>query len=198
MEKAPLASGYVELTRTRNDAARWLASKEIIADLLRSATELLPSDHNAARDCIMRASALLQPSKNARPIAPPRRRGGLTPRQVANIEQFIEKTLPAAITLADLRQVAGLSRGYLTRAFRASFGVSPGAFVRIKRMERAKSLMLTTTLPLSLIALECGFADQSHLSRVFRQITGSTPQRWRHENDLPQSVCMDQSQAEMG
>jgi AraC family transcriptional regulator len=43
----------------------------------------------------------------------------------------------------------------------------------------AKSLMLSTSMPLSEIALNCGMADQAHFTRIFRQSTGDTPARWR-------------------
>jgi transcriptional regulator GlxA family with amidase domain len=48
-----------------------------------------------------------------------------------------------------------------------------------RRMERAQGLMLTSNASLAHIALECGFADQAHLSRLFLQFTGESPASWR-------------------
>ncbi|WP_225890025.1 helix-turn-helix domain-containing protein [Indioceanicola profundi] len=50
-----------------------------------------------------------------------------------------------------------------------------------QRIERAKHLMLTTDEPLARIALDCGLADQSHLTRLFRTRVGMSPQSWRRE-----------------
>ncbi|WP_367571972.1 helix-turn-helix transcriptional regulator [Pseudorhizobium pelagicum] len=67
----------------------------------------------------------------------------------------------------------------LSAAFRVSFGTSPHDYICRRRIDQAKHLMITTETPLSEIALDCGFADQSHLSRVFRRLTGHTPAAWR-------------------
>jgi AraC-like DNA-binding protein len=65
------------------------------------------------------------------------------------------------------------------RAFRESFGCPPHAYLMRRRMECAQGLMLTTNTPLGQIALECGLADQSHLSRLFHKFVGETPAAWR-------------------
>ncbi|MDT4887607.1 HTH-type transcriptional activator RhaR [compost metagenome] len=63
--------------------------------------------------------------------------------------------------------------------------MSPHDWLLQMRVEKAKELMLRTSLNLSQIALDCGFADQSHFSRVFQKMTGLPPSRWRrfHQAD---------------
>jgi AraC family transcriptional regulator len=72
-----------------------------------------------------------------------------------------------------------LSTSYFSSAFKTSFGLSPHNYIVAQRVEFAKQLMLNTSAPLCEIALDCGLADQAHLSRVFRRLTGTTPSAWR-------------------
>jgi AraC-like DNA-binding protein len=60
-------------------------------------------------------------------------------------------------------------------------GVSAHRWLVLRRIERAKALMLTTQSPLSDIALEAGFSDQASFNRTFRQFVGISPGRWRRE-----------------
>ncbi|MCO7593806.1 MULTISPECIES: helix-turn-helix domain-containing protein [Pseudomonas] len=80
-----------------------------------------------------------------------------------------------------------MSRSYFTRAFKRSTGLSPHEWLMKLRIDKAKTLMTQSHLPLSQIGLECGFADQSHLSRVFLKQVGVAPASWRraqrHGND---------------
>jgi AraC-like DNA-binding protein len=78
-----------------------------------------------------------------------------------------------------LAKLVSLSPSYFCRAFKESFGETPHAFVIRRRVERARTLMLTTSESLSQIALACGLVDQAHLCRCFRQVTGMTPGAWR-------------------
>ncbi|MEM1309361.1 MAG: helix-turn-helix transcriptional regulator, partial [Cyanobacteria bacterium P01_H01_bin.153] len=58
-------------------------------------------------------------------------------------------------------------------------GVSPYRYLLQQRVERAKQLLEQRSLPISTIALDCGFANQTHLTKVFRQLTGITPKAYR-------------------
>jgi AraC family transcriptional regulator len=81
-------------------------------------------------------------------------------------------------TLGDLARRLGLHPVYLARAFRAHFGCSVGEYARRGRVARACD-RLASDQPLSEIALESGFHDQSHFSRVFRQYTAMSPGAYR-------------------
>jgi AraC-like DNA-binding protein len=106
------------------------------------------------------------------PVAQPRVpldkcRGGLAPWQIRCVLTHIEGHLSDNIHCEDLSELVNLSLSHFMRAFRDSFGCPPHAYVMKKRIERAQGLMLTTDSALGQIALECGLADQSHLSRLF-------------------------------
>jgi transcriptional regulator GlxA family with amidase domain len=107
---------------------------------------------------------------------------GLAPWQMLRVRDYVESTLSGAIDVACLARIAKLSASHFARAFRASFGATPAAYVVLRRVERAKSLMLETTEPLCRISLDCGFTDQSHLSRVFRRQVGQPPSQWRRRH----------------
>lgn len=68
---------------------------------------------------------------------------------------------------------------HLTRTFRKHYGCTPGAFIRFYRLKKAAALLAETNLPLAEIALESGFADQSHFTHHFRDAFGIPPGRFR-------------------
>jgi len=104
---------------------------------------------------------------------------GLTSAQERAVRDHVEEHLHERIPLDDLATVAGLSRCRFLRRFRRSTGTSPHDFVLDRRVARAQVLARRTGMPLSDIALRCGFADQSHLTRVFRARVGMPPGRFR-------------------
>jgi|HubBroStandDraft_1064217.scaffolds.fasta_scaffold41558_3 AraC family transcriptional regulator len=109
-------------------------------------------------------------------------RGGLAPWQKRAVRKHIDDRLPGPVRVGDLAKLISLSPSYFSRAFRASFGERPHDYIMRTRIERARTLMLTTPLSLSQIALACGLVDQAHLCRCFRQATGTTPGAWRHNH----------------
>jgi transcriptional regulator GlxA family with amidase domain len=70
----------------------------------------------------------------------------------------------------------------MPRAFKHSVGLSPMEYVVARRVERAKAMISGTRVPLAEVALACGFADQAHLNRRFRDAVGISPGRWRRSN----------------
>ncbi|HET7551174.1 MAG TPA: AraC family transcriptional regulator [Gemmatimonadaceae bacterium] len=83
------------------------------------------------------------------------------------------------LRIADLAAVAGVDPAHLARRFRAHYGTTAGAYLREIRVQRAADALVRSPAPLARIALDCGFADQSHFTRVFRTVHGVTPLRWR-------------------
>lgn len=80
-------------------------------------------------------------------------------------------------TAGELAEVAGMDRWSLARQFRAAFGTSPSRFRAMRRLDLAQRLMRQGSTQAE-AALEAGFADQSHLSRMFKRAYGLTPRQW--------------------
>jgi len=105
----------------------------------------------------------------------------MAPWRLARALALAEARLHEDVSLSDLAAAAGLSRFHFARAFRAATGQTPHAHLRRLRCDRAKTLMVSGGMTLSEIALACGFAHQAHFTTAFRQVTGTTPGRWRAE-----------------
>jgi AraC family transcriptional regulator len=95
------------------------------------------------------------------------------------VRAYIESHITGPLLVADLCALIQLSEAHFSRAFKRTFGKSPHAFLMSRRVELAAQYMLQTEASLSDIALRCGYADQPHLSKQFRQTTGYTPAAWR-------------------
>jgi AraC family transcriptional regulator len=107
--------------------------------------------------------------------------GGLAPWQERRALDMIRGDLAQPLTLAEIAEACGLSASYFSRAFRRSTGATPHAFLLQARVERAKVLLKRKDLLLAEVASACGFADQSHFTRVFARKIGLTPGAWRQE-----------------
>jgi AraC-like DNA-binding protein len=79
--------------------------------------------------------------------------------------------------LDELERVAGLDRWTLARRFRAAFGTSPRRFRTMRQLDRVRELM-RCGISLADAAQEAGFADQSHMTRMFKRAYGLSPSRW--------------------
>jgi AraC-like DNA-binding protein len=106
-------------------------------------------------------------------------RGGLPPRALRRVREFIETHLEENISIQTLATIAGLSKYHFARAFKQSEGTTPHGYLVQCRVRRAQDLLAATDLPLSEIALASGFADQSHCARRFREHVGVTPSSYR-------------------
>jgi AraC family transcriptional regulator len=104
---------------------------------------------------------------------------GLSRERLTRVYDYIEANLDDRLTLSALAGVACLSPYHFSRSFKQAVGVGPQRYVMHRRVERAKALMRRTNQPLALIAQEVGFADQSHLTAVFRREIGVTPGHFR-------------------
>ncbi|MNO96722.1 HTH-type transcriptional activator RhaR [compost metagenome] len=105
--------------------------------------------------------------------------GGLSAWQLRRVRELIATSLADGLSVDRLARECALSRSHFTRVFKRSMGMSPHDWLLRMRIERARELMLNSTLYLSEISLECGFSDQSHFSRVFLRLTGMSPANWR-------------------
>jgi AraC family transcriptional regulator len=145
-------------------------------------------DHEpAVHGTILKAASLLRRQIDPEVAqAASDRKEGLRAWQARKVRAYIDSHIAGPVLVADLCALVQLSEGHFSRTFRRTFGKSPHAFVIKSRVELAAQYMLQTEAPLSDIALQCGFTDQPHLCRHFRQITGHTPAAWRRERSTQQ------------
>jgi AraC-like DNA-binding protein len=80
-----------------------------------------------------------------------------------------------ALPLTPWARDRGLHLGSLSRGFRQVFGVTPVAYRLIQRTRGAMQSLRASSEPLSLVAQDCGFADQAHMSRAIRSLANTTP-----------------------
>jgi AraC-like DNA-binding protein len=99
---------------------------------------------------------------------------GKEPLAVRRAREYLEAHQAGQVTLAEIANVADLSPFHLLRVFRAALGLPPHAYLTQMRVARAKTL-LSLGMPISQVAFEAGFVDQSHLSRHFKRFVGVTP-----------------------
>ena len=121
---------------------------------------------------------LLKNYSNARSITE-NTNGGLSGYKINRVKEFIGANLEADLSLADIAEVADLSRFHFARAFRKSTGQTPQQYVTEQRIERAKYLLASEDLPIVEISLQTGFKNQSHFTALFRKYTKFTPKMWR-------------------
>lgn len=99
----------------------------------------------------------------------------LSTRDANRITAFIAANLHAPMRVSDLAALTSLQGGVFARAFRATFGRTPYAYVLDARVDAAACLLTTTRLPIADIATAVGFADQQHLTKAFRARFARTP-----------------------
>ncbi len=99
--------------------------------------------------------------------------------RLRRVTNFIESNADNPITLADLAREAGLSRMHFAAQFRKATGLRPHQYLLQRRVEKAKTLLATSSAPIAEVALSVGFSSQSHFTGVFKRLTNHTPLRWR-------------------
>ncbi|MFB4382293.1 AraC family transcriptional regulator [Agrobacterium sp. LR_9] len=99
----------------------------------------------------------------------------LSARQLKLLTDFIESNLDQKLHLADLAAVAGVGVTRLKALFRNSTGAPVHQYVIRRRVEYARAMMETTSMPASEIAVAAGFAHQSHMTSTMRRVLGQTP-----------------------
>jgi AraC-like DNA-binding protein len=105
--------------------------------------------------------------------------GGLTNWQLRLAKEYLEQDVGGGISLSELAELTGLSRSRLARGFRASTGLAPYNWALHARIEKAKERLKNQEYNVAETALTLGFADQSHFTKAFRRIVGTTPAEWR-------------------
>ena len=106
---------------------------------------------------------------------------GLTPRQLRRVNDYLQAQLANPVRPVDLARLLGMSRSHFCRAFKISTGLPPHAWLMSLRVRRARELMMSGRSSLVDVALNTGFADQPHFTRVFTRFAGVTPGEWRRQ-----------------
>jgi AraC-like DNA-binding protein len=115
-----------------------------------------------------------------RPTVEPSR-SGLAPWQVKRACERLESDLGGTLSLQQIAGEFDLSVSHFSRAFRLSTGLPPHQWLVRQRVKAAKQLMTVRDLPLAEIAISAGFANQSHLTKVFSALVGVSPAAWRRD-----------------
>ncbi|MDN7559887.1 helix-turn-helix domain-containing protein [Burkholderia orbicola] len=106
-------------------------------------------------------------------------KGMLSPAKVARAQELLMEKADLGVSIEEVANECDLSRGYFIRAFSRTTGRTPHQWLLEQRVMRARELIETSDMTLADIAIACGFADQSHLNRLFARIVGHPPGAWR-------------------
>jgi len=119
------------------------------------------------------AGCLVRNYISGRPLDSERQRK-LTPQQCDRAIEYIEERLSDGLTLAGIAKAAGVSTARLNSEFRRTMNLAPYQYVLNARVKRANYLLISTELPLAEIAVQCGFSNQQHMTRMVHPMTGRT------------------------
>jgi AraC family transcriptional regulator len=108
----------------------------------------------------------------------------LDDRRLQRVLRFVDDNLQNSIRLKDLAAAAHLSPFHFSRAFRAATGLSPHRFLRERRIEKAKELIVQGTISLAEIALICNFSSQASFTRAFTRVMGLPPGKYRSDQEM--------------
>ncbi len=122
------------------------------------------------------------------------RQSGRVPRDLPSLRracEYIHAHFGQNLTLAQVARAAGVHPVYLGEIFRQEFGETLGEYLNRIRVRAAADRLANSDFPLSTIALDFGFYDQSHFTRIFRQFTGATPGVFRADYASHKTPALD-------
>jgi len=155
----------------------------VMSSIIRAAGHALSNEELGSEllaDYLARALASRLISKNAgRPAEARSATTALDPAQQRRLRAFVATHLAFPIGLADLAASVGMTPTRFARSFKRDTGTTPYHYVLTARLERAKTMLRTTNMPIAEIAVACGFSHQEHLTRMFGRETGITPAAYR-------------------
>lgn len=152
-----------------------VGDQHLVRTLLSSLEDLEAGLEELAADQLVEdiAACLSRHVRGSRRIA-----SRLDPVRMKSVRDYLAENASRPISSIELETAAGLDRFEIARQFRRFFGTSPHRYLVMRRLAWARSL-IEQGRPLAEIAMETGFADQSHLNRQFKKAFGVTPGRWR-------------------
>lgn len=112
---------------------------------------------------------------------PLRARLGVQNSKVLAIIELMEANLAEPLSLVEIASGVGLSRRQIERLFRQEMGRSPARYYLEIRLDRARHLLIQSTMPVVEVAVACGFVSASHFSKCYREVYARSPQQERAE-----------------
>ena len=169
----PAAHCLDRLVELRGRSLSWLAWR--LAGELRASDTAAPLA--AEGFALELLAATSRETRHERPAARP-------PAWLRSAEELLRTRLADCIGLAELADAVGVHPTHLARAFRARYGTSVGEYGRRVRLAWAATELAGSDTSVATIAMQAGFADQSHFTRVFKHYVGVTPARYRVETQV--------------
>lgn len=111
----------------------------------------------------------------------PGRPGTIALNRLSKVREAIAQDPVRRLDIRELERLSDMDRWSLARGFRAAFGTTPSRFRMMRKLEYARA-RLEAGMPLAEAALDAGFADQSHMTRRFRDAFGMSPRQWKQAN----------------
>ena len=114
-------------------------------------------------------------SPNDRQRLPLRARLGVQNSKVLSIIEYMEANIAEPLQLVEIADFVGLSRRQIERLFQQHMGRSPARYYLEIRLDRARHLLVQSTMPVVDVAIACGFVSASHFSKCYREMYGKSP-----------------------
>jgi AraC family transcriptional regulator len=104
---------------------------------------------------------------------------GFEDRRLHRVDTFMREHLGEPVSLAELAQVAGLSRFHFLRLYKRTYGETPLKRLTRMRMDEAKRRLLKSNQPITEIASQCGYENPANFASAFRRLEGVSPREYR-------------------
>ena len=124
-------------------------------------------------------SEILLLIKEKSQLMPPRKMPAIQETRIKQMLEYIEANIGSAMTVKEIAATANICPRECQRIFRRYMHYSPMEYVQRRRIFAAARLLSDTALPVTDIALSCGFQSPAYFSKQFKQLTGSTPREYR-------------------
>ena len=120
-------------------------------------------------------------SAEDRQYVPLRAQVGNAHRSMIQVAELMEENIEKPLSLEDIARTTGLSRRQIERLFRQEMGRSPARYYLEIRLDRARHLLIQSSMPVVEVAVACGFVSASHFSKCYRELYARSPQQERVE-----------------
>jgi len=125
--------------------------------------------------------------------------GGLAPHKLQKVLAYVEEKLAEPVGVRELASQVHMSPFHFARRFKQAVGTPPHAYITHVRIERAKSLLAGTNVPLIEVATRVGYRTQAHFTGVFHRYVGTTPRAYRlgtRKELIPQGTVISTANVE--